>query len=87
MSDQLTYLPSINPISLVTRRAQGFDEPIDHDIVLERHAKFTGKSALQRFIHYLENKHFGYASTAIFFDYSERDQSACPDFASIIQEL
>src|SRR4029079_8892139 len=67
----------VNPISLVSCCAHRLDEPIDHYIVLERHTKFTSKPAFERFIHHLENEHFGNPATTIFFDHAERDEPAC----------
>src|SRR3981081_4173664 len=49
----------VDSVRFIAGCAHRFDETVDHHIVFERHAQFTGESTFEGGVHQTENEHFG----------------------------
>src|SRR6266576_1655335 len=67
---------AVNSISLVPFGADGFEKAVDHEIIFKGHAQLTSDPSFDHgFFHHAQHQHFRDSSAAIFFGYTQSDQS------------
>src|SRR4030088_2780519 len=78
----------VDSVRFIAGCAHRFDETVDHHIIFERHAQFTGESTFEGGVHQTENEHFGNPGAPELFYDSERDETAGANFENpVIKQL